>query len=387
MNILLTVHHHLDVDAGAPGVTHQLALRYRALGHRTRVYSFDDLPEWIPAKVRNLVFPYFVAGCVSRLSRSRKIDVVDASSGDAWLWGTVRHKSRGPLLVTRSHGLEHTAHLERVEEARVGNLRLSWKYPLYHGGLRLWEVATSLRRSDLTLFLNRTDLDFAAKELGVRPERTEIVANGIPEAFLGLPFQTSPMGQDTPLRIAQVGSYIPRKGTQYAAPALNRILSRYPRVQVSFLGTGCSVNRVHADYDPPVRARVKVVPHYMHAELPGLLSGHHVKLFPTLSEGFSLALLEAMACGLAPVTTATPGPLELVRDGQDALVTPPRSSRAIEQALERLIADRTLLDRLRGNAHTRAQMYSWERISRQMLQLYEVCLQDRILANEAGNGK
>jgi hypothetical protein len=201
------------------------AMSYRALGHSTQVYSFDDLPEWISEKVKKLIFPYFVARCVGRLSRNRKFDVVDASSGDAWIRGIVSSNSRSPLLVTRSHGLEHTAHLEQIEEARLGNLSLSWKYPLYHVGPRLWEVATSLRHPDLTLFLNHSDLNYAVRELGIKPERAKIVTNGIPEAFLSLPLQTTPMAQETPIHIAQVGSYIPGKGTHYAAPALNRILS------------------------------------------------------------------------------------------------------------------------------------------------------------------
>jgi glycosyltransferase involved in cell wall biosynthesis len=78
-----------------------------------------------------------------------------------------------------------------------------------------------------------------------------------------------------------------------------------------------------------------------------------------------LALPEAMACGLAPVTTATPGAMEIVRDGHDAIMIPPRDSQAIEQALERLISDRPYLERLRRNAYATAQRYSWTRIARE----------------------
>jgi glycosyltransferase involved in cell wall biosynthesis len=381
VNIVLTIHHHLDTNAGAPGAVCHLLLEYKKLGHQARIYSFDDLPGWMPEKAKQVVFPYFVAAHINQLSRRERIDVVDASSGDAWVWATTKRKINRTLLVTSSHGLEHAYHLELLEEARRGNLRLSWKYPLYHGGFHLWEVATSFRRADLALFLNRHNLHYAVQELSVKPEQAKIIANGIPGTFHNLPFEATPTAGDEPIRIAQVGSYLLNKGVKYAALALNAILACYPRVQVTFFGTGCSADQVLADYDTQIRARIKVVPRYTHTELPSLLRGHHIKLFPTLSEGFSLALAEAMACGLAPVVTSTPGPLEIVQDGHDGLVVPARDPQAIKHALERLITDRSLLDKLRRNAHAKVQPYTWSQIAQQRLQLYEEFSPSRELGN------
>ena len=376
MKILLTIHHDLDRNAGAPGATWQLGQEYQKLGHEVQYYTFDNLPHKLPAQVESMMFPEFVASHISALSRKQAIDVVDASSGDAWVWAKLRRTSEDncPLLVTRSHGLEHIMHLEKLEEARRGKLHLSWKYPLYHGGFRLWEVATSIRSADLVVLLNHRDAEYVVENLRVNSERTRIVANGIPEEFLNLPFEPMSEAEDSAIYIAQVGNYIARKGIEYGAVALNAILARYPQVKVSFLGTVCSEAEVYADFDPAVRDRIQVMPRYTHETLPTLLRGYHIKLFPTLSEGFSLALTEAMACGLAPVTTATPGPMEIVRDGHDAIVIPPRDSRAIEQALERLIADRPYLERLRRNAYATAQRYSWARIARDNLAFYEEAL-------------
>jgi glycosyltransferase involved in cell wall biosynthesis len=232
-------------------------------------------------------------------------------------------------------------------------------------------VAQSLRSGDLALLLNQDDADYAIHQLGVDPDRVEIVANGIPAEFLNLPLEPTPLDRSATIRIAQVGSYIPRKGIGYGVPAVNQLLQRHPQVVMSFLGTGCCEDRVHADFDPDVRDRVKVTPHYDHQLLPSLLQGHQIKLFPTLSEGFSLALSEAMACGLAPVTTATPGPMEIVRDEIDGILVAPRDTEAILQALERLIADRAYLEKLRRHAYETAQNYSWQKIAATTIALYE----------------
>jgi glycosyltransferase involved in cell wall biosynthesis len=376
VNILLTIHHPLDLDAGAPGTTMELARAYEAEGHAVRVMSYDDLPARVRGLAQEVAFPAFLAGWLRRQDGRHAIDVIDASTGDAWLWKAVTN-GNGPVLVTRSHGLEHLAHAERVEEARATGTKLSWKYPLYRGGFRLWEVAASLRRADLTFFLNRYDRDYAVSRLRVPGERAHIVRNGVAAYFLNRGGRDLGRPVAGPLRIAMIGSYISRKGVRYGAAALAAVLSRHADVSAAFLGPGCPAERVLDDYPAELHDRIQVVPRYRRAELPSLLEGHHINLFPTLFEGFGKTLIEAMACGLAPVTTTVPGPTEFVSDGENGLLVPPRDAAALERALERLVADRALLGRLRLAAWETAQDFSWERIARTRLGLYRTALNGR----------
>ena len=237
MKTLFTCHYPFNINAGAAGVTWRLGQEYQKLGHNVNYYSLDNVPR-LHKLVRFSAFPIFVARQISQLLDQDAVDVVDASTGDAWVWATLlsKFRKRRPLLVTRCHGLEHIEHLEYLEEARRGNLRLSWKYPLYRGGIRLWEAATSMRCADVVLLLNQRDRQYVIDHLGIHPDRAHIVPNGIPDQYLNLPFEPTP-AQGEPLRIAQVSSYILRKGIQYGTPALNRILHRYPQVEVSMLGT------------------------------------------------------------------------------------------------------------------------------------------------------
>jgi glycosyltransferase involved in cell wall biosynthesis len=375
VHILLTIHAPMDPDSGAPGVTSDLGSRFRAEGHTVNHLSFDDMPRWFPSRAVTLFFPVFLAWRIWRLGARQAIDVIDASSGDLWLWASLRRRNRArPLLVTRSHGLEHTAHEQFLEEERRGTVKLSWKYPLYYGGFRLWEVARSLRLSDIDLFLNRADLEYAVMKLGIPREKAKLTVNGIGESLQDLSFR--PVADRVPgqIKIAQIGSYIARKGVTYGAAALNRVLGRHPSIKVSLLGTQAPPEAVLADFDREVRGQVAVVPTFKREQLPSLLSDHHIKLLPTTFEGFSVSLVEAMACGLAPVTTATPGPMEIVRDGVNGLLVPARDSEAIVQALELLIRDTQLLDRLRRGAHETAQRYTWDRIGRETLALYREAL-------------
>jgi glycosyltransferase involved in cell wall biosynthesis len=394
MKVLLIIHESLDPFAGASGSTLKLGETYEKLGHEVSYFSIDNLPKLLqrlPFYLQKLVFPEFVAAYLSKQMKSRPFDVIDASTGDTWLWGKLRSLQvalsakprplQRPLLVSRSHGLEHIYHLQYMEEASQGAYSPSWRYRFYRGGLQLWEVASSLRSADLVFVYNHYEMQYIAQHLGVPSSRIHQIKNGVIKHFAQRPFQPTPMAIDDPIRIAQVSAYTPRKGFQYSIPALNRLLSRYSQLQVSLLGTNSrpdsDAEKIYAEFDPGVRDRVTVIPRYATETLPDLLKDHHIKLFPTLCEGFGNAVIEAMACGLAPVTTNVPGPADRVVHGIDGLMIPIRDTQAIEETVEQLICDRALLDRLRRNAYAKAQSYSWDSAAKQCLALYAHGLSDR----------
>ncbi|MGB3615471.1 MAG: glycosyltransferase family 4 protein, partial [Elainellaceae cyanobacterium] len=155
-----------------------------------------------------------------------------------------------------------------------------------------------------------------------------------------------------------------------------------PNVEISFVGTGFSElddpeQLVYRDFEPIFHPRIKVIPRYSHDQLPNLLKGHHINVFPTLSEGFGKALIEAMACGLAPVTTDADGPMEIVHPDHDAIIVPRRDTAAIQTAIERLITNRELLEAMRQNAYDTAQRYSWRAIAKNRLAAYQDIAQHR----------
>ena len=373
MKILLTIHEELNPDSGAAGSTFRIGQEYLELGHDVVYFSFNDLPAWMPLYVRDLLFPEFVASYFLNNGTSQKFDVIDASTGDAWFWATFfrENHSSSPLLVARSHYLEHLEHQQCMEESQLGNISLSWKYPLYRGSIKLREVAASLKKSDLTFVLNQYEKDYAVENFDVAPNTIHIVNNGISNAFLNAQFIPLP-NKDTPyLSIAIVGTYILRKGIQYSVPALRTILKLHPHIEVSFLGTECPESDVYKDFDATFHHRIHVTPHYEHSSLPLLLKDHHISLLTSNYEAFGKALVETMACGLAPIATATSGPQKILSDQRDGLLVPVRDSQAIETALTHLISDRSFLEKIRSEAYTTAQNYSWTLTAQDRIAQYE----------------
>jgi glycosyltransferase involved in cell wall biosynthesis len=89
--------------------------------------------------------------------------------------------------------------------------------------------------------------------------------------------------------------------------------------------------------------------------VPELLAASDVFVLPSLFEGSSLAVLEAMAAGKPVVTSAIGGTNELIVDGESGLLVPPGDAAALALALNRVLAQPELRAELGGKARDRAR--------------------------------
>ena len=106
------------------------------------------------------------------------------------------------------------------------------------------------------------------------------------------------------------------------------------------------------------------------ADLRRLYASAHVVLLPSWFEGFPYPPLEAMAC--ARPVIATPRASELAaRDGENALVVPPRDPRALADAVLALYRDAGLRSRLAEKGPETAREFTWPRSVQRFATLLE----------------
>ncbi len=372
MRVLLLSPHKRNWDTDP--VYPQIESGLRRLGCEVTLLTEEDyLSPRMPGPVTKLVG----ASLMRRRAFAAAIesDVVEAAGGLGWsLFSALRaglQRTPRPLLVTRLHGLEYLDEQARFIEDIAGLIRLPAKYKLFTRHWVNWQDFRSIRLSDAVVCHTSRDAD------GVMSRRLK------PECAIA----TMPLAmesryvrehtyRDPGVRILWWGSWIERKGITTLPRALELLGRSVPDATVTLGGTGVPAETVLATLPPGVRSRVTVLPFVSREQHLEILDAHDVFLFPSLSEGFGLALAEAMASGLPCVTTFTGLAHDWLEHGQNCLLVPMSSPTGVARALERLLTSVDLRRALGRSAQATTRHWSWERLARETVEWYEKQLRE-----------
>jgi len=106
-----------------------------------------------------------------------------------------------------------------------------------------------------------------------------------------------------------------------------------------------------------------------------LIRGSDVLIQPSLVEGVSSTLLEAMACKTGIVATNVGGNKELLENGNNGIVIEPNSPQQILEGIMELFSNKENADNLRERAFRQVQQYDWSQVGKLYLNIYESLLQ------------
>jgi glycosyltransferase involved in cell wall biosynthesis len=124
----------------------------------------------------------------------------------------------------------------------------------------------------------------------------------------------------------------------------------------------------------------------------GLLHGHELSAayasadvftFPSPTETFGNSLLEAMGSGLPSLVAASGGVLEFSEHGRNAWLVAPDSAEAIEEGLERLLADSALRRRLADGGLETARERDWADVYDRLVADYKEAVEGKGLTRAA----
>ncbi|HLA48073.1 MAG: hypothetical protein A3D20_01535 [Nitrospinae bacterium RIFCSPHIGHO2_02_FULL_39_82] len=104
-------------------------------------------------------------------------------------------------------------------------------------------------------------------------------------------------------------------------------------------------------------------------DMPILLSGADALVFPSLHEGFGLPLLEAMACGCPVITSNVSAMPEVV--GNAGILVNSSHEDEIASAIENVLGDKDLRNKMRKMGFERVKMFSWENTAKETLKVFE----------------
>ena len=168
-----------------------------------------------------------------------------------------------------------------------------------------------------------------------------------------------------------VGRLDERKGFPVAVDAFGRLAPDRPELRLIVVGDGperSAVNGLPVD----VRARVAMLGAVPNVDLPPFEKACDLYLGTSVGgESFGIVLVEAMAAGLPVVASGIPGYDEVVTDGVDGLLVPPRDPEALARAAGTILDDPGLAERLSAAGLARAATFDWGVVGARLEALYD----------------
>lgn len=242
------------------------------------------------------------------------------------------------------------------------DVRYTWLYPLLKPPLaQIWGGASAITANSYEL--RNLALEFRPKE------HIEVIPNGVDLGrFQALPL--TPKGEGEPFKILCVARLVERKGIGDLILAAKYMRQHKTNFKMIFVGRGDKEQEFRAQVEAEnLSDWIEFRGMVLHFDVPAVYNEADVFVLPSLNEGMSNAVLEAMASGLPIVTTYTGGTAEMLRG--NGIVIPKQSPDAIAKALLEIWENDTLRANMGARSRSIAETLTWRRVADDYLTLYE----------------
>jgi len=342
----------------------------RENGHQVDYLLSEDFP-WKLGSGRwaTLAVPW---AALWRLAAGPRYDVVDITSGDGVLFLALRRAGilrKHGAVVMRSHGSEHMyAELLKVA-SREGLIHLSPAFRARYFGVRLSEVAHSLRWADRIICLTRREADGVSERIRVDRAKFSVVAHGVADEFLSLNGDAGGKRD----QVIFVGTWVWSKGTQLLPAMFMRLHGRYPSLRFLLAGVQAPEDAVRQAFPAELQGCIEVVGYVPQRELARRMAESLLMIFPSYYDGFGMVALEAMAAGTPVVMSREVGASDWIDEEGLALLAP-LDPEAFAAGCERLLDDPALRGQVAARAKIWARRFTWQRAAEETVAAYTQAL-------------
>jgi glycosyltransferase involved in cell wall biosynthesis len=183
-------------------------------------------------------------------------------------------------------------------------------------------------------------------------------------------------------RILFVGRVCPQKGLENLLMALKDIQKSHPSATLTIVGPATAFTGFHFENHSYLdKLKLIVAKHNIHnVEFIGRVD-HKTKLWyyqnsdifvlPSIGEGMSLVMLEAMACGLPVVSTNVSGAKDVIEEGVNGYIVDKKNYKQLASAILAILDNKTRLMKMSIAARKRAKKFRWEHIAKETIKVYE----------------
>ncbi|MFQ5685362.1 MAG: glycosyltransferase family 4 protein [Candidatus Scalindua sp.] len=154
--------------------------------------------------------------------------------------------------------------------------------------------------------------------------------------------------------VGTIGRLVPIKGYKYLISAAKKIIEEIDKTVFVIVGDGYLKSELekHAE---ALGVRKNIIFTGWRSDASEILCLFDIFVLPSLNEGMGRVLIEAMALGKPVVASSVGGILDLVRNGENGILVPPRDSDALGEAILQLIRNKDMAGELGKNG--KAKIY------------------------------
>jgi len=185
--------------------------------------------------------------------------------------------------------------------------------------------------------------------------------------------------QEDDIVVGYLSRLVRSKGAMSLLNVAARIVRLLPNVRFMIIGDGPMRSQLERQIE---EMRLKTVVTMLGSrpwrETPHYLNAMDIFVFPSFREAFGLALVEAMACGIAPVARFNAGTKEIITDGETGYLI--ASDEEIFHQILKLAQDTDLRNRIGANARREVQdKYSWQVVTERTVEAYGEVIRRRLV--------
>jgi len=277
---------------------------------------------------------------------------------------------KGPLVTTVHDLIPYSDSLTSFYQKDVSDLiaRLRLAYMRWS----TWFV----RKSDLIIVpFEITKMDLV-RTLHVPRKEVKVIPYGVDtETFRpakethGL--ESSATAAHIPKKILFVGGLSKAKGADVLMRAFSMVQKEFKNSELLVMGDWRFFDASELVGALGIEDKVKFLGHVKEALLPQCYNSADVVVLPS-KIGFSLPILEGMACGKVVITSDTPDIKEIVADS--ALLVSPTDPDQLARTIMTVLGDDEFREQIAQRAFSRSKLFTWDAMALKTLEVYREVL-------------
>jgi glycosyltransferase involved in cell wall biosynthesis len=310
---------------------------------------------------------------VARRMARKKYDVVLLSQPYAYLAGRyIRHEHPATLFLNETHGWEGQSYEAMRRYLPPPKTRVSWPRRLAQDVMRnrlARYQAHVVGCADGIVAGCSAVAQYLQATYGYPLERVGVIPHGVPDVFLKMSIPAA--HADRWGHLLHVAQFAPFKAPHVVAQVMSAVLKRHPAAKAGWV---CDANHhlaVRHLFDPGILDRLTLYPWVPQDQLIDIYDQYGLFLFASYYEGYGKTPFEAMARGLAVVSTEVGGMADAIHHGENGFLCAPGHPETMVQLVEQLLADPGLAHRLGATAAATARSLTWESHATRLVEFAE----------------